>query len=158
MGDNIYAYVNIASLIVNSGDQDHDWDAKFYSPYRELLQHIPFHPSLGNHDGNGSESRGDLTVYLDNFFFPENRPARYYTFSFGGLADFFALDSTEIPAPDRPRRSTAATRPNGHGCSKRSGIHGAMEDSILPPSAVHCRARTPIELRSLAPLDAAFRA
>jgi tartrate-resistant acid phosphatase type 5 len=110
MGDNIYAYVNIASLIVNSGDQDHDWDAKFYSPYRELLQHIPFHPSLGNHDGNGSESRGDLTVYLDNFFFPENRPARYYTFSFGGLADFFALDSTDNtstgpPAPQYGRNS-----------------------------------------------------
>jgi tartrate-resistant acid phosphatase type 5 len=110
VGDNIYAYVNIASLIIDSGNQDHDWDAKFYSPYRQLLQHIPFHPSLGNHDGNGSENRSDLTVYLDNFFFPENRPARYYTFSFGGLADFFALDSTDNtengpPAPQYGRNS-----------------------------------------------------
>lgn len=95
MGDNIYAYVNIASLIVNSGDQDHDWDAKFFGPYRELIRRIPFRPSLGNHDGNASESRGDLTAYLDNFFFPQNKPARYYTFSYGGLADFFALDSTD---------------------------------------------------------------
>jgi hypothetical protein len=95
MGDNIYAYVNVASLIVDSGDQDHDWDAKFYRPYRELLRRIPFHPVLGNHDGNASESRGDLPAYLDNFFFPENKPARHYTFSFGGLADFFALDTTD---------------------------------------------------------------
>ena len=110
MGDNIYAIVNIASLIINSGNQDRDWDTKFYGPYRELLQHIPFHPSLGNHDGNGSENRSDLGVYLDNFFFPENRPARYYTFSFGGLADFFALDSTDNteagpPAPQYGRSS-----------------------------------------------------
>jgi hypothetical protein len=95
MGDNIYAYVNVAALVVASGDQDHDWDAKFYKPYAELLRSIPFRPSLGNHDGNATESRGDLPVYLDNFFFPENKPARYYTFSFGGLADFFALDSTD---------------------------------------------------------------
>jgi tartrate-resistant acid phosphatase type 5 len=95
MGDNVYAYVNVASLIVNSGNQDRDWDAKFYGPYKELIRRIPFRPSLGNHDGNASESRGDLTAYLDNFFFPGNRPARYYAFSFGGLADFFALDSTD---------------------------------------------------------------
>lgn len=95
MGDNIYAYVNIASLVVSSGNQDQDWDTKFYRPYQEILGRIPFHPVLGNHDGNASENRGDLAVYLDNFFFPENKPARYYTFSFGGLADFFALDSTD---------------------------------------------------------------
>ncbi len=110
VGDNIYAIVNISSLIINSGSEDRDWDTKFYGPYRELLQHIPFHPTLGNHDGNGSESQGDLGVYLDNFFFPENRPARYYTFSFGGLADFFALDSTDNtrvgpPAPQYGRSS-----------------------------------------------------
>ncbi len=95
MGDNIYAYVNIGNIIFASGDQDHDWDAKFYGPYKELIRRIPFRPTLGNHDGNGSERAGDLTVYLDNFFFPQNKPARYYAFSFGGLADFFALDTTE---------------------------------------------------------------
>jgi hypothetical protein len=95
VGDNIYAYVNIASLIVNSGDQDRDWDAKFFQPYHELLASLPFHPSLGNHDGNASENRADLNSYLDNFFFPDNHPARYYTFNYAGLADFFALDSTD---------------------------------------------------------------
>jgi hypothetical protein len=95
VGDNIYANVNLGYLIKNSGDQDRDWDTKFFGPYRDLLKQVPFYPSLGNHDGNSSESQGDLAAYLDNFFFPENRPARWYRFSFGGLADFFALDSTE---------------------------------------------------------------
>ncbi len=95
MGDNIYAYVNIANLIIDSGAQDRDWDVKFFGPYKDLLTHIPFRPVLGNHDGNASEKRGDLPTYLDNFFFPDNRPARYYSFSFGGLADFFALDTTD---------------------------------------------------------------
>ena len=95
VGDNIYANVNLGYLQRGSGDQDRDWDNKFFQPYRELLRQIPFYPSLGNHDGNSSENRGDLAAYLDNFFFPENRPARWYEFSFGGLADFFALDSTE---------------------------------------------------------------
>ena len=109
-GDNIYAYVNIGAIMPGSGSEDEDWDSKFFRPYKSLLQRIPFHPSLGNHDGNGSEYRGDLNVYLDNFFFPDNRPARYYTFSFGELADFFALDSTSNtetgpPAPQYGRDS-----------------------------------------------------
>ena len=59
-----------------------------------MLAHVPFYPSLGNHDGNETENRGDLAAYLDNFFFPGDKPARWYTFSYGGLADFFALDTT----------------------------------------------------------------
>jgi hypothetical protein len=94
MGDNIYADTNLGYIVVGSGDQDRDWERKFFQPYAELLKQIPFYPSLGNHDGNSSENRGDLSAYLDNFFFPENHPARWYKFSFGGLADFFALDST----------------------------------------------------------------
>lgn len=95
MGDNIYAYVNVGPLISASGANDEDWDAKFFRPYQALLTRIPFHPVLGNHDGNTTEARADLFTYLDNFFFPGNRPARYYEFSYGGLADFFALDSTD---------------------------------------------------------------
>jgi hypothetical protein len=57
--------------------------------------------NLGAH---ATESRGDLPQYLDNFFFPAGNPARWYTFGYGGLADFFALDSSEntergAPAP-----------------------------------------------------------
>lgn len=87
-GDNLYGGRH-------SGDRDSHWESKFFRPYERLLRHIPFYPSLGNHDGNETESRGDLAVYLDNFFFPAPEPARYYQFNFGGLADFFALDTTK---------------------------------------------------------------
>jgi len=93
-GDNIYADVGMSPLILESGDDDWHWESKFFRPYERLLAEIPFYPSPGNHDGNESENRADLALYLDNFFFPQNKPARWYTFSFGGLADFFALDST----------------------------------------------------------------
>lgn len=103
MGDNIYSDVTFGSIAVRSGDEDRHWQRKFFDPYERLLREIPFLPTLGNHDGNGSENRGDLFVYLDNFFFPQNKPARWYTFSFGGLADFFALDSTDNSESGPPR-------------------------------------------------------
>src|SRR5262249_27651180 len=102
VGDNIYADVNAGYMILGSGAQDRDWERKFFQPYRDLLQQIPFLPSVGNHDGNASESRGDLAAYLDNFFFPGNRPARWYVFGYGGLADFFALDSTDNSETGHP--------------------------------------------------------
>lgn len=106
-GDNIYADVNAGYVILRSGSADADWASKFFAPYRELLQQIPFLPSIGNHDGNASENRGDLSTYLDNFFFPANRPARWYEFHFGGLADFFALDSTDNTTAGHPRPNYA---------------------------------------------------
>jgi hypothetical protein len=102
VGDNIYADVNFGYLMRGTGNNDRDWTTKLYEPYRAILEQVPFLPTLGNHDGNGSENRADLTVYLDNFFFPENRPARWYRFDYGGLADFFALDSTDNSASGHP--------------------------------------------------------
>jgi tartrate-resistant acid phosphatase type 5 len=96
LGDNIYADVDVKFAALRSGDLDGQWEAKFFRPYRDIIREIPFLPTLGNHDGNGSENRGDLAVYLDNFFFPGNRPARWYTFTYGGgFAQFFGLDSTD---------------------------------------------------------------
>jgi tartrate-resistant acid phosphatase type 5 len=94
VGDNIYADSRVAGLAIRSGDLDVHWESKFFRPYAPLLREIPFLPTLGNHDGNGTENRGDLFAYLDNFFFPGNEPARWYTFTYGGFAQFFALDST----------------------------------------------------------------
>ncbi|MBM3811325.1 MAG: hypothetical protein FJW20_06780 [Acidimicrobiia bacterium] len=92
-GDNIYGR-GFSLFLWGTGNKDSDWESRFFTPYREILRRIPFFPSLGNHDGNESERSEDLAVYLDNFFFPGGKPARYYKFSYGGLADFFALDST----------------------------------------------------------------
>ena len=93
-GDNIYADVNVGFRAVHSGDSDTDWEDKFFRPYQNLIREIPFLPSPGNHDGNGSETRADLSVYLDNFYYPQNKPARWYTFQYANLAQFFSLDST----------------------------------------------------------------
>lgn len=104
-GDNIYADFNYAGIHVRSGNDDAHWESKFFRPYAELLGRIPFLPTPGNHDGDATESRSDLTVYLDNFFFPGNTPARWYSFSFAGLADFFAIDSTDNTEPGEPRKA-----------------------------------------------------
>lgn len=94
-GDNIYGDLSLFLQFSRTGNDDRDWDRKFFQPYERILGRIPFYATLGNHDGNESESRGDLAVYLDNLFFPGGQPARYYQFNFGGLVDFFGLDSTE---------------------------------------------------------------
>ena len=96
LGDNIYG--NIAGFlggIGHTGAADADWADKFYAPYEPLIARIPFYPSLGNHDGNETEQRGDLGAILDNFAFPQSKPARYYTFTYANLAKFVALDSTK---------------------------------------------------------------
>lgn len=96
VGDNIYG--NIAGFIIgvlHTGAEDSDWAAKFFDPYEPLLARVPFFPTLGNHDGNETEKRADLPAILDNFPFPQDKPARYYKFSYGGLAEFFGLDSTK---------------------------------------------------------------
>jgi hypothetical protein len=91
LGDNVYADLRGRAFgFGHSGASDEDWGSKFFQPYQPLLGSIPFYPALGNHDGN--------------FAFPQNKPARYYTFTYGGLAQFFALDTTSNTesGPSRP--------------------------------------------------------
>jgi tartrate-resistant acid phosphatase type 5 len=104
-GDNIYGDISTFLFgLKDTGDEDTDWERKFFDPYKQLLARIPFYPSLGNHDGNETEDRGDLNAYLDNFFFPSGKPARWYTFTYGGdFAEFFALDTTMNTESGAPR-------------------------------------------------------
>lgn len=105
LGDNVYGDIRgLAFGFVHTGSSDQDWGSKFFEPYQPLLASIPFFPALGNHDGNESERHRDLGAILDNFAFPQNKPARYYNFTYGGLARFFALDSTSNTesGPARP--------------------------------------------------------
>jgi hypothetical protein len=107
-GDNLYGTLNFMLRFNNTGDKDTHWESRFFRPYEPVISRIPFYPSLGNHDGNETEQRADLQQYLDNFFFPPpHAPARYYRFSYGGLADFFALDTTtnSEQGPQRPAYS-----------------------------------------------------
>lgn len=93
-GDNIYGR-QFGLFNLSSGADDRDWESKFFRPYEDVLARIPFYASPGNHDGNQSEDTEDLVAYLDNFFFPGGGARRYYSFSYGGLADFFSLDTSE---------------------------------------------------------------
>lgn len=95
VGDNIYADTLFGIPTPRrTGRFDRDWEEKHFAPYEPVLREVPFYMTLGNHDGKESELGADLPVQLDNFFFPGNRPARYYQFGVGGLVDFFALDTT----------------------------------------------------------------
>jgi tartrate-resistant acid phosphatase type 5 len=102
-GDNLYGQLNFMLRFNNSGDKDTHWESRFFRPYERIIARIPFYPSLGNHDGNETENRADLAAYLDNFFFPAHIASRYYRFSYGGLADFFALDSSSNSESGPPR-------------------------------------------------------
>ena len=98
-GDNIYSNTFMGLFPSRSGGKDSDWREKFFEPYEALLRHIPFYPTIGNHDRrdeSGDPGDEEVLTYLDNFFFPGNASSPYYTFSFGGLVDFFALDSTAM--------------------------------------------------------------
>jgi tartrate-resistant acid phosphatase type 5 len=105
VGDNVYGDIRGDGFgFHHTGSSDKDWGPKFFEPYQPLLARIPFFPSLGNHDGNESERHRDMNVILDNFAFPQNKPGRYYEFTYAGLAQFFALDSTSNTesGPARP--------------------------------------------------------
>ncbi len=106
-GDNIYADLNLGFRAIHSGSEDRDWEDKFFRAYQSVIREIPFYPSPGNHDGNGTENQSDLSAYLDNFFYPGNQPARWYTFQFADLAQFFSLDSTTNTPQGRPQPAFA---------------------------------------------------
>jgi hypothetical protein len=87
VGDNIYG-------LRETGKTDSEWVKKFFLPYAPLLREIPFYMVAGNHDGNESESAEDLETQLDNTFTPNGPGQRWFHFTYGNLAEFFALDST----------------------------------------------------------------
>ena len=107
-GDNIYGDKRFGfiggSLRRRTGNKDSHWEAKFFRPYRNLISHIPFRPSPGNHDGREEEKSGDLPVYWDNFFIKEQpSDPGYYSFRFADLAEFYSIDSTENEKVDDER-------------------------------------------------------
>ena len=84
-------------LIVHTGDvvypsgEDKYYRAKFYLPYKRLLERIPIFPVMGNHDFETSGGQ----PWLDNFFLPGAE--RFYSFDYSN-AHFSALDSYHIDA------------------------------------------------------------
>jgi hypothetical protein len=85
--------LHTGDLVYGHGERFH-YEERFFAPYRELLSHVNFWPSLGNHDvltDNGEP-------YLGVFDLPRNGPAELrpetnYWFDYGS-ARIVVLDST----------------------------------------------------------------
>jgi len=106
-GDNIYAGRTLLGVPVGAtGDEDDDWFFTFYQPYRYLLNRIPVHPSVGNHDGNETEVNDDRDQLMDNFFLAERLkgeeaagrasigPGLFYRFRYGRDVEFVCVDTS----------------------------------------------------------------
>ena len=81
--EDIRFIINTGDL-VNSGYDMRSWD-EFFEITKPLLNHIPFYPCPGNHEGDGKE-------YLKNFYLPGNE--RYYSFWYSDIL-FIALNTNE---------------------------------------------------------------
>jgi tartrate-resistant acid phosphatase type 5 len=106
-GDNIYAGRTLLGIPVGStGDEDDDWFFTFYQPYRYVINRIPVHPCIGNHDGNETEVNDDRDQIMDNFYLTERLlgeeaagrasvgPGLFYRFRYGADVELVALDSS----------------------------------------------------------------
>ncbi|HEV3051054.1 MAG TPA: metallophosphoesterase [Longimicrobium sp.] len=114
-GDNIYArggklgkaIRGILGRAASSGDEDDDWFASYYLPYRDVISRVPVFPSVGNHDSENTEEDDDLSELMDNFFLEERfkeaslwgigdqtRDAVFYRFNYGKDAEFIIVDTS----------------------------------------------------------------
>ncbi|MBI4585928.1 MAG: metallophosphoesterase family protein [Planctomycetes bacterium] len=88
-------------VIYNVG-APHELDPAYFIPYRELIDRIPFYPSLGNHD---VATAGGQPL-LDALYLPRNNyteTEHYYSFDRGSVAHFIALDSNEDTTMGQPQ-------------------------------------------------------
>lgn len=132
-GDNIYAQVKLPGILGllekgirvltkdlrSSGNEDDDWFATFFLPYRRIINRIPVFPALGNHDHAETENEADLDQHIDNFYLAERFPALaprwlgakqtfhtvFYRFRCGPALQMVAIDTGSPgtdPAFERP--------------------------------------------------------
>jgi hypothetical protein len=106
-GDNIYAGRTLVGIPVGAtGDEDDDWFFTFFQPYRYVVNRIPVHPCIGNHDGDETEVNDDRDQIMDNFYLTERLlgeeaagrasvgPGLFYRFRFGSEIELVAIDSS----------------------------------------------------------------
>jgi hypothetical protein len=106
-GDNIYAGRTLLGIPVGStGDEDDDWFFTFFQPYRYIVNRVPVHPCIGNHDGNETELNDDRDQIIDNFYLTERLkgeeaagrasvgPGLFYRFRHGADIEFVCIDSS----------------------------------------------------------------
>lgn len=88
-----------------SGAYDEDWWLTFFQPYRYLIDHLPFYPTAGNHDGP-EEHNDDLAQLEDNLYlrarFDSRKepghaaigPGLFYRLQVGTLLELVCVDTT----------------------------------------------------------------
>jgi len=107
-GDNIYAGHRILGIPLGAtGDEDDDWFFTFFQPYRYIVNRIPVHPCIGNHDTSETEDRDDREQLLDNLYLRERissdeaagraslDPGLFYRFKYGRDVEFGCLDTSK---------------------------------------------------------------
>lgn len=112
LGDNIYH--GPEDQLEQTGSEDDDWYFTFYEPYRYLIDHLPFYPAAGNHDGGDEELNDDRAQLADNFHLDarfggaagEGRascdPGLFYRVPIGGLLELVCMDTTRDEERGRP--------------------------------------------------------
>ena len=102
-GDNIYLGPQDTA---GTGNEDDDWYASFYEPYRYVINRVPFFPTVGNHDAADSESSDDRQQLADNFFLDHRfsraidtgrasiGPGLFYRLRVGATVELICLDTS----------------------------------------------------------------
>jgi 3',5'-cyclic AMP phosphodiesterase CpdA len=93
-GENANLAIHVGDVAYDNGT-DIDFDFRHFAVYKDLMDDVPFYPSLGNHDIRTEFGR----PYLNAFHLPANNPARterYYSFQYDNVF-FVALDSNAGP-------------------------------------------------------------
>lgn len=90
LGDNFYEPID--------GIDDPDWKTCFEDVYADEALQIPFYPSLGNHDLDGTDGRHQIAYSAHSERW--SMPAPYYTFTEeveeGCSVQFFALETVSL--------------------------------------------------------------
>ena len=101
-GDNVYLGPNTTG----SGNEDDDWYASFYEPYRYVINRVPVFPTVGNHDAEDTESADDRDQLADNFYLDERfrpavekgraslEPGLFYCLRVGANVEFICIDTS----------------------------------------------------------------
>jgi tartrate-resistant acid phosphatase type 5 len=107
-GDNVYLELEpeAEGTQAGTGNEDDDWYASFYQPYRYLLNRVPFFPTVGNHDASDTENSDDREQLADNLFLDLRfrrqvqsgraslDPGLFYRLRFGSMVEFVCIDSS----------------------------------------------------------------
>ncbi len=97
--------IHTGDLIYENGEAE-NFDPRYFIPYADPIDRIPFYAALGNHDVRTLNGQ----PFLDALHLPHNNPAgteRYYSFD-AAHAHFIAIDSNQSVAPGSPMRAWLA--------------------------------------------------